>query len=208
MNSWLVRRWLRLQGRLKYPNALIYGAVSADAEVLEGAWIPYGVRVGEHCRIGRYSYVMSPAYLQGVHIGNFCSIAEGCIFLCHSHPANQFSTFPFSRRLAMHNIDFPALFEERIDRGPIRIGHDVWIGAHCTIMGGVTIGTGAIIATGAVVTHDVEPYAVVGGVPAKLIRKRFSDAVIQRLLDSHWWNWQLDEIAARGKELKQMAADK
>jgi len=204
MNSWLVRRRLRSQGRRKYPHALIYGELSSDTEVLEGAWIPYGVRVGERCHIGRYSYIMPSAYLQRVHIGNFCSIAEDCAFLCNSHPTDQFSTFPFSRRLAMHKKHFKPLYDEVIDRGPINIGHDVWIGRGCTIMGGISIGTGAIIGAGSVVTKDVEPYTIVGGVPAKPIRKRLSDKAIEKLLASRWWDWPLEEISKRSEELKAM----
>jgi len=207
MLSRILRHWLRLQGRFRHSHALVYGKVRAGADVGEGAWIPYGVCVEADCRIGRFSYIMPPGHLAGVSIGNFCSIAENCMFIRNQHPVTHFSTFPFARRLAMHGIDFEPLFNESIDRGDIVIEHDVWIGRNCTIMGGITIGTGAIIAAGAVVTHHVEPYTIVGGVPARPIRKRFSDPVIKRLLASRWWDWPLDEITARGKELEKILTD-
>ena len=74
------------------------------------------------------------------------------------------------------------------------IGNDVWIGSNVTILGGITIGHGAIVATGAVVTKDVPPYSVVGGVPAKVIRYRFSEEKIQELLDEKWWEWNDEKI--------------
>jgi len=208
MSCALHRYWMRLLGRVRHPQALIYGDVSRHAGISEGVWIPYGVRVTKRSKIGRFSYVMAPCLLDNVEVGNFCSIAEGMQPIIQHHSTNQFTTFPLATRLSMHGVDFPALFEEQIDKGTIRIGHDVWIGTHCTIMGGVSIGTGAIIAAGAVVTHDVDPYTIVGGVPAKPIRKRFSASIIKHLLASHWWDWPISEIAARGKELKQMTADK
>jgi virginiamycin A acetyltransferase len=76
------------------------------------------------------------------------------------------------------------------------IGNDVWVGYKATIMSGVTIGDGAIIAAHSVVTKDVEPYAIVGGNPAKLIKKRFSEERIQQLLEMAWWNWDIEKISA------------
>jgi len=74
------------------------------------------------------------------------------------------------------------------------IGNDVWIGYDAVIMGGVTIGDGAIIGTRAVVTKDVEPYSIVGGVPAKEIRKRFTPEIIKKLMEIQWWNWPIEKI--------------
>ena len=80
------------------------------------------------------------------------------------------------------------------NKGDIVIGNDVWIGYDAVIMAGVTIGDGAIIGTRAVVTKDVEPYSIVGGVPAKEIRKRFSPEVIKKLMEIQWWNWPIEKI--------------
>lgn len=81
------------------------------------------------------------------------------------------------------------------NRGDILIGNDVWIGYEAVIMAGVTIGDGAILGTRAVVTKDVSPYTIVGGMPAKSIRKRFDDVTIERLLKLRWWNWPIGQIA-------------
>ena len=202
MSSFVHRHWMRLLGRIRHPQALVYGDASSQADIAEGVWIPHGVRVTHRCRIGRYSYIMPQTLLDRVQIGNFCSIAEDALFIDRQHPTDQFSTFPFATRLAMHGINFPAIFEETVDKGPVRIGHDVWVGARCIIMGGVTIGTGAIVGAGSIVTRDVPPYAIVGGAPARLIRMRFPDDVVNRLLESQWWNWPLDEIKARAHELQ------
>ncbi|MDX8389877.1 MAG: CatB-related O-acetyltransferase [Mariprofundaceae bacterium] len=107
----------------------------------------------------------------------------------------------------MHDISFPAMFEESINKGSIKIGHDVWVGANSCIMGGVTIGTGAIIGASAVVTKDVPPYSVAAGVPAREIRKRFADATIEKLLASSWWEWPLEEIQARKHELAKLTSE-
>ena len=130
-------------------------------------------------------------------IGKFCSIACGAKFLFNSANHTQRSLSPYI---------FPVLFEEwgldveRIpeawdNRGDIIIGNDVWIGYEAVILSGVTIGDGAIVAARAVVTRDVPPYAIVGGVPAKPIRQRFSNPDIAQLLELRWWDWPKEKIA-------------
>jgi len=199
------RHWLRFLGRKNYPHALVYDKVCAGANIEEGAWIPFGTRIGKACSIGRYSYIMPPCHLEHVSIGNFCSIAEGVKFLNKQHNISAFSSFPFSARLQMHGVDFPPMFEERIHKGNINVEHDVWIGTGAVIMGGVSIGSGAVIAAGSVVTKDVAPYAIMAGVPARKIRSRFSDEAISQLLNSQWWTWSLAEIQARQNELANMS---
>jgi len=207
MRGFFTQYWQRFQGKRNFPHALVYGNVHQQAHIDEGAWIPFGTSIGNACTIGKYSYIMPETYLQNVHIGNFCSLAENVYLVNGHHNAEAFSTFPFSRRLAMHNIIFPEMFEECLDKGVIKIGHDVWIGANCCIMGGVEIGTGAIIGTGSVVTKDVAPYSVVAGTPAREIKKRFSDVAIEKLLSSNWWDWSLEEIQARKHELAELTRE-
>jgi len=127
-------------------------------------------------------------------IGKFCMIASDVIFIMNggNHLSNANTTFPFAIfggrwGNAMEGKEYPS-------KGNTIIGNDVWIGYGTTIMPGVTIGDGTIIATKSVVTKDVEPYAIVGGNPAKEIRKRFSDDKIKELLEIKWWDWPLEKI--------------
>jgi acetyltransferase-like isoleucine patch superfamily enzyme len=123
-------------------------------------------------------------------IGKFCSIAENVtIFIGGYHRTDFISTYPF--HAAFNDVQ---VMDNLVHGFHTVIGNDVWIGADVIIMAGVTIGDGAIIATGAVVTKDVEPYAIVGGNPAKLIKKRFEEDQITQLLEIKWWNWPLDRI--------------
>jgi virginiamycin A acetyltransferase len=132
-------------------------------------------------------------------IGKFCQLAYGTKFLLSdaNHQMNGFSTFPFfifgnmtegCPEWADYKLDLP-------DKGDTIIGNDVWFGHEAMIMPRVKIGDGAIIAARAVVTKDVPPYAIVGGNPAKIIRKRFPDEVIEQLLEIQWWNWDYENIA-------------
>lgn len=128
-------------------------------------------------------------------IGKFCSIACGAVFILNgaNHTLRSLSTYPFP--LFGETWDEPFRTEETWDqRGDIVIGNDVWIGYEAAILSGVRIGEGAIIGTRAVVTKDVPPYTVVGGVPAKTIRRRFDEATIERLLALRWWDWPTERI--------------
>ena len=127
-------------------------------------------------------------------IGKFCMIASDVKFIMNgaNHLTDSMSTYPFAIfgngwENAMEGKSYP-------QKGDINIGNDVWIGYNATIMAGVNIGDGAIIATNSTVTKDVEPYTIVGGNPAKKIRKRFSEDVIAKLLELKWWNWNIDKI--------------
>ena len=113
-----------------------------------------------------------------VQIGSFCSIAEGVSFVtCNNHPLDHFSSFPFRSRMLGERGP------EALSKGGITIDDDVWIGYGATILDGVHIGRGGIVAAGAVVTKNVDPYTVVGGVPARPIKRRFSEDIIKRLLE-------------------------
>lgn len=127
-------------------------------------------------------------------IGNFCMIASDVKFIMNgaNHLTDTISSYPFSIfgngwQEAMKGKEFP-------NKGNIVVGNDVWIGYNATIMAGVTIGDGAIIAANATVVKNVEPYTIVGGNPAKIIRKRFSETHIKLLLEIQWWNWSIEKI--------------
>lgn len=130
-------------------------------------------------------------------IGKFCSIACGAKFLFTSanHKMSSLSTYPFPIFYEEWGLDAKDICNAWDNKGNIIIGNDVWIGYEAVIMAGVTIGDGAIIGTRAVVTKDVPPYTIVGGVPAKHIRKRFDDATIERLIKLRWWDWEHEKIA-------------
>ncbi len=126
-------------------------------------------------------------------IGKFCAIARNVRFIMNggNHATRGLSTYPFFIFGNGWEESRPDSFPHK---GDTRIGNDVWIGYDVTFMPGVTIGDGAVLAAGGVVTRDVPPYAVVGGNPATLIRKRFDDATIDRLLAIAWWDWPADKI--------------
>lgn len=165
-------------------------------------------------RVGRYSYYSG--YYHGhsfddcarylmpdrddvdkLVIGSFCSIGSGAAFIMagnQGHRAEWASTFPFH---FMHEEPaFAGAVNGYQPAGDTLIGHDVWIGTEAMFMPGVRVGHGAIIGSRALVTGDVEPYAIVGGNPARTIRKRFSDGDIQNLLEMAWWDWPLADIEA------------
>lgn len=131
-------------------------------------------------------------------IGKFCSIACGAKFLFNSanHALGSLSTYPFPIFFEEWGLPVENIPRAWDNKGDIVVGSDVWIGYEAVILAGVTIGDGAVIGTRAVVTRDVPPYTIVGGVPAKPIRKRFSDDVIERLLELKWWDWRSERIAA------------
>ena len=129
-------------------------------------------------------------------IGKFCSIACGAKFLLTSsnHTQRSLSTYPFPIFFEEWRLDKANVRSAWDNKGDIVIGNDVWIGYEAVILSGVHIGDGAIIATRAVVTKDVPPYTIVGGIPAKAIKKRFDDATIEKLLQLQWWNWPFEKI--------------
>lgn len=137
-------------------------------------------------------------------IGKCCSIACGAKFIFNSanHTLSSLSTYPFPLFFEEWGLKREEVTDSWDNKGDIVIGNDVWIGYEAIIMAGVTIGDGAIIGTRAVVTKDVPPYAIVGGVPARLIRKRFPDVIILELQRSRWWDWPKERIAENISAIK------
>lgn len=129
-------------------------------------------------------------------IGKFCSIACGAKFLFNSanHTLNSLSNYPFPIFFEEWDLDKKNITSAWDNKGDIVIGNDVWIGYEAVVMAGVRIGDGAIVAARAVVTKDVPPYTIVGGTPAKEIRKRFDENTIAQLQKLQWWNWSMKEI--------------
>lgn len=137
-----------------------------------------------------------PIHREKLIIGKFCSIACGTKFLfnCANHTLKFLSTYTFPLFYEEWELEKSNITTAWDNKGDIVIGNDVWIGYEAVIMAGVHIGDGAIIAARAVVTKDVPPYTIVGGTPAKEIRKRFDAEVIQQLLMLKWWDWSADNI--------------
>ena len=137
-----------------------------------------------------------PVNREQLKIGKFCSIACGAKFLFTSanHAMGSLSTYPFPIFFEEWGLDVKEITSAWDNKGDIIIGNDVWIGFEAVILSGVRIGDGAIIGARAVVTKDVPPYTIVGGIPAKSIKKRFSDEVISELLRLQWWNWSEKRI--------------
>lgn len=129
-------------------------------------------------------------------IGKFCSIACGAKFLFASanHTLKSLSTYPFPLFFEEWGLDKKHVKSAWDNKGDIVIGNDVWIGYEAVILSGVHIGDGAIIGTRAVVTKDIPPYTIVGGIPAKEIKKRFDAETINKLQQIQWWNWSYDKI--------------
>lgn len=137
-------------------------------------------------------------------IGKFCSVACGAKFLFNSanHTLDSLSTYPFPIFFEEWNLDVKDITKAWDNKGDIVIGNDVWIGYEAVIMAGVTIGDGAVIGARAVVTKNVPPYTIVGGIPAKPIKKRFSQENINTLLKLKWWDWSKEKISQQISDIQ------
>ena len=143
-----------------------------------------------------YLFPLSPEKLI---MGKFCQIAHGVRFITSSanHNMSGFSTFPFNNFMMTPKTtvaEIQAMFQVSEKKGDTIIGNDVWIGMEAVIMPGVTVGDGAIIGARSVVVKDVEPYTIVGGNPAKPLKKRYDEKTIASLLKIQWWNWPVEKI--------------
>lgn len=143
-------------------------------------------------------------------IGKFCSIACKAKFLMTSgnHTMKSLSTYTFPIFYEEWGGDVSHITDAWDNKGDIVIGNDVWIGYNAIIMSGVKVGDGAIIGTRAIVTNDVPPYTIVGGTPAKVIKKRFSDDIILKLLNIKWWDWSVEKIQVNIKHIQSGNIDK
>ncbi len=147
-----------------------------------------------YTNMGRHSYTGQNTVVMHANVGNFCSISWGVTIGPANHSYERMSTHSF----LYNDVDGlrPESAEAAYDRfeKQCKIGNDVWIGAGATVLRNVEIGDGAIVASGAVVTKNVPPYAIVAGIPAKIIKYRFSEEIINQLLEIEWWNWEDKKI--------------
>ncbi|WP_242521555.1 CatB-related O-acetyltransferase [Motiliproteus sp. SC1-56] len=179
------------QLRRRFPGVTIRSArVSRKCRIEPGAAIKENVQIGKNVSIGAHTYVNPGTRIFQAQIGRYCSISYDCLIGGTDHPTRFLTTSP-----AVYNHpDYIAKHPTVSANGPPpSIGHDVWVGARAVILNGVKIGTGAVIAAGAVVTRDVEPYAVYGGVPARKISERDIDDDFE-FLGQDWVNLDPDRV--------------
>lgn len=205
MKAWIKRHYYRYINRSKHlklgKNVLLnmrcnfegWNAIHENCEISSS-------------NVGLATYICANSVIRRTNIGRFCSIGRSLQTGLGCHPSEGFvSTHPsFFSTAKQAGFSFvnKNLFQENkfADADQyfvVEIGNDVWIGNNVTIMDGIKIGDGAIIAAGAVVTHDVMPYAIVAGVPAKIRKYRFSEIEIEKLLSIKWWNWDMEKIKSQ-----------
>jgi phosphonate metabolism protein (transferase hexapeptide repeat family) len=173
-----------------HPNACV-----RDSRL--GPWTLVAARaVVSETRFGAYSYVMDGAAIERAIVGRFCSIAANVWINPGNHPTWRASQHHFQYRAEQYGLGEreEAFFDWRRAH-PVTLGHDVWVGYGAVVLPGVGVGDGAVVGAGAVVSRDVPAYAIVGGVPAKPIGRRFSDDVARRLQALAWWDWPHEALA-------------
>ena len=191
--QWLIHSQ---QIKNKFPTSKLHYMAFARQSKLGEYVTVYGNSNINQCEIGDYTYIAAQSTLLNTCVGRFCSIGPGVRCGLGRHPVDYVSTHPmFFSTAKQAQITFAdnLYYEELL---PIEIGSDVWIGANAVILDGVKIGDGAIIAAGAVVNKDVSPYAIVGGVPARVIKYRFTPDEVEVLLNFKWWDKDYEWIKA------------
>ena len=185
-----------LENKLRFKDSLI----DKGSSFSQNTNINPNVHILENCiinnsEISSYTYVGKNCLIQNARIGKFCSIANDVLIGLGNHPLDFFSTSPlFYSKSNPLNIELVLINSNFEEYKPVYIGNDVWIGANTIILDGVEIGDGCVIAAGSVVTKNVKSYSIVGGVPAKLIKFRFSEEKINKLIDIKWWDLSLSQI--------------
>lgn len=188
---------------------------------VHGSAVVTDSRLGRYCEVkeralmrsselGDYSYVERHSELIYTTTGKFCAIAADVRLNALNHPVERVSQHKFTYRpneyFSGKKLD-KAFREQRIKDGHVTLGHDVWVGHGAIVLPGVSVGTGAVIGAGAVVTRDVEPYAMVAGVPARFMRWRFEPDTAARLMKLAWWDWSHEKLAEAVEDMQTLTAE-
>ena len=201
----MIADYLNYSGHAEFPAEFIRaepGVRIFDSIFYGPAALGANARVGPNVVAGRYLGMNRDSYIARSAIGNYCTIGARAAINPYNHPHEWLSVHEFQ----YHQMAFDFVPEyrrlERLSHScapgsqmTVSVGNDVWMGHNVNVLGGVNIGDGAVLAAGAVVTHDVAPYAIVGGVPAKIIRFRFSKEITARLLAVKWWDLPLEKLS-------------
>jgi virginiamycin A acetyltransferase len=175
------------------PGCAIEGStLRGDVVLHEGVIVSRSHMIGP-ITVGRNSTLYGPniqLFARGnpIEIGRYCSVAPGVIIQEYFHDPERMTTYFINANIFKNGE------VETTSKGPVRIGNDVWIGAHAVVLSGVTVGNGAIVGAGSVVTRDVPAYGIVAGNPARLIRMRFPPEEVLRLQQLQWWDWDLETL--------------
>jgi virginiamycin A acetyltransferase len=197
-----LRSWAYWQFMNRVYDTRVEGCgVSPRARIGRRAIVRRGCEVGADVVLGDFSYISGPrSYVEAARIGKFCSIARQVVIGPGNHDLDAVTTHPF-----LFSPNYGRLSRRTrplLQNAPPVIGNDVWIGINVVIMRGVTVGDGAVIAANSVVTRDVEPYTIVGGAPARPLRRRFNTNVADSIRRSRWWDWTDRELSERLEEFR------
>ena len=185
LNNW---RKVRSEGYI-HPSVQISSSwISGNVNLAENVEIKDDVRISGEVSIGERTAVFGPntqiySRINPISIGKYCSIARGTTFQEYNHKFHNVSTYMINSKLFGKSVE-----TDLVSKGAITVGNDVWIGAHCVILSGVTIGNGAVVAANSVVTKNIEPYSIVAGSPTVEIGRRFSEGIISLLEELKWWD--------------------
>jgi virginiamycin A acetyltransferase len=180
----------------KYPTCKVYtNFVMPNVKLGKNVIIREGCKIQKNVHIDDFTFINENTQIDSntKYIGKFCSISHGVKIGMGPHPLNFISTSPIFYE-PYRGFVKRQLYDEFKDKGFTIIEHDVLIGANAIILAGVKIGTGAVVGAGSVVTKDVPPYAIVAGNPAKIIKFRFDKRIVEKLLQSQWWNFPIEVL--------------
>jgi acetyltransferase-like isoleucine patch superfamily enzyme len=205
MSAFVERVLNRIKKALAKVNDIQRGVIIGPKAFIQGTKITKGAVIGEGCRlyqatingnvkIGRFSSIWGPntyvlAKVNKIIIGNFCSVARNVTIQEFNHNHNKLTSYYIGENIFKEKWE-----NEAISKNDIIIGNDVWIGAHCVILSGSTIGNGVVVAAHSLVNGNIPDYAIVAGSPAKVLRYRFDEETIKYLSELKWWDWSEEKI--------------